>query len=138
MHKAIILTIGDELLIGQTIDTNSAWMGGELNKLGIHIEEKIALQDTKEGIISGLERAMEKGDLILITGGLGPTKDDITKKVMADHFGMNMKFDEPTWERIKGLFERWGRSTTPAVLYARWSSDIGKQNGYCTWHVVRS
>lgn len=114
MHKAIILTIGDELLIGQTIDTNSAWMGGELNKLGIHIEEKIAIQDTKKGIISGIERAMSKGDIILITGGLGPTKDDITKKVMADHFGMDMRFDEPTWERIEGLFARWGRSTTPA------------------------
>ena len=114
MHKAVILTIGDELLIGQTIDTNSAWMGGELNKLGIHIEEKIAIQDTKEGIISGIERAMSKGDIILITGGLGPTRDDITKEVMADHFGMNMRFDTPTWERIEKLFARWGRSTTPA------------------------
>lgn len=114
MHKAIILTIGDELLIGQTIDTNSAWMGNELNKLGIHIEEKIAIQDTKDGIISGIERAMSKGDIILITGGLGPTRDDITKKVMADYFGMGMKFDEATWERIQSLFARWGRSTTPA------------------------
>lgn len=114
MHKAVILTIGDELLIGQTIDTNSAWMGGELNKLGIHIEEKIAIQDTKEGIISGIDRAMHKGDIILITGGLGPTKDDITKKVMADHFDMGMRFDEPTWKRIEGLFARWGRTTTPA------------------------
>ncbi|MFT6333766.1 MAG: nicotinamide-nucleotide amidase [Saprospiraceae bacterium] len=114
MHKAVILTIGDELLIGQTIDTNSAWMGGELNKLGIHIEEKIAIQDTKEGIISGIDRAMSKGDIILITGGLGPTKDDITKKVMADHFGMNMIFNEPTWKLIEALFARWGRPTTPA------------------------
>jgi nicotinamide-nucleotide amidase len=114
MHKAVILTIGDELLIGPTIDTNSAWMGGELNKLGIHIEEKIAIQDTKEGIISGIDRAMSKGDIILITGGLGPTKDDITKKVMADHFGMNMIFNEPTWKLIEALFARWGRPTTPA------------------------
>lgn len=114
MHKAIILTIGDELLIGQTIDTNSAWMGEQLNALGIHIEEKIAISDTREGIVSGLERAMEKGDIVLITGGLGPTKDDITKKVMADHFGMGMRFDEPTWHRIEKLFTRWGRSTTEA------------------------
>jgi len=57
---------------------------------------------------------MSKGGIILLTGGLGPTKDDITKKVMADHFGMGMRFDEPTWERIQGLFARWGRSTTPA------------------------
>lgn len=114
MHKAVILTIGDELLIGQTIDTNSAWMGGELNKLGIHIEEKIAIQDTQIGIVSGVERAMSKGDIILITGGLGPTRDDITKKVMADHFGMNMIFNEPTWERIEALFAMWDRPTTPA------------------------
>lgn len=114
MHKATILTIGDELLIGQTIDTNSAWMGQQLSALGIHIEEKIAIQDTKEGIISGLERAMSKGNIVLITGGLGPTKDDITKKVMADYFGMEMVFDGPTWGRIEKLFARWGRPTTDA------------------------
>lgn len=114
MHKAIILTIGDELLIGQTIDTNSAWLGEQVNLIGIHIEEKIALQDTKESIISGIDRALSKGNIVLITGGLGPTKDDITKKVMADHFGMGMIFHEPTWERIESLFARWGRPTTPA------------------------
>lgn len=114
MHKAVILTIGDELLIGQTIDTNSAWMGEQLNAIGVHIVEKIAVSDTAEGITSGLRRAMDRGDIVLITGGLGPTKDDITKKVMAEYFGMDMRFDEPTWERIQGLFARWGRSTTPA------------------------
>ena len=114
MSKAVILTIGDELLIGQTVDTNSAWMGEKLSELGIEIVEKIAISDTEEGIISGLDRALEKGNIILITGGLGPTKDDITKKVMAEYFGMGMRFDEPTYERIKGLFARWGRSTTEA------------------------
>lgn len=114
MNKAIILTIGDELLIGQTIDTNSAWMGEKLNELGIGIVEKITISDTREGIVSGLDRAIEKGDVILITGGLGPTKDDITKKVMAEYFGMNMCFDDPTYDRIKKLFARWGRSTTEA------------------------
>jgi len=114
MSKAVVLTIGDELLIGQTVDTNSAWMGEKLNELGIQIEEKIAVADTREGIISGLDRAIGKGDIILITGGLGPTKDDITKKVMAEYFGMQMRFDEPTYQRILGLFKRWGRSTTEA------------------------
>jgi len=114
MSKAVILTIGDELLIGQTIDTNSAWMGEKLSEIGIEIVEKIVISDTKEGIISGLDRAMDKGDIVLITGGLGPTKDDITKKVMAEYFGMDMRFDEPTYERIKKLFARWGRSTTEA------------------------
>ncbi|MEM9545123.1 MAG: competence/damage-inducible protein A [Bacteroidota bacterium] len=112
MNKAVILTIGDELLIGQTIDTNSAWMGEKLNELGVEVVEKIAVSDSKEGIVSGLDRGIEKADVILITGGLGPTKDDITKKVMAEYFGMGMRFDEPTYERILRLFERWGRSTT--------------------------
>ncbi len=114
MNKAVILTIGDELLIGQTIDTNSAWMGEMLNGLGIEIVEKLAVSDSREGIVSGLDRALQKADVILITGGLGPTKDDITKKVMADYFGMGMRFDEPTYERILKLFARWGRSSTAA------------------------
>lgn len=114
MNNAVILTIGDELLIGQTVDTNSAWMGEKLSALGIKIVEKIAVADTKEGIESGLKRAIEKSQIILVTGGLGPTKDDITKKVLADFFGMGMRFDEPTYERIQRLFERWGRSTTDA------------------------
>lgn len=114
MSKAVILTIGDELLIGQTIDTNSAWMGEKLSEIGIEIVEKIAISDTREGIVSALDRAMEKGNVILITGGLGPTKDDITKKVMAEYFGMGMRFDDPTYDRILKLFARWGRSTTEA------------------------
>ena len=114
MNKAVILTIGDELLIGQTIDTNSAWMGEVLNNLGIEVIEKIAISDTKDGITSALSRAIDKGDVVLITGGLGPTKDDITKKVLAEYMGMGMRFDEPTYERIQRLFERWGRSTTEA------------------------
>ena len=114
MSKAVILTIGDELLIGQTVDTNSAWMGEKLNEIGIDVVEKIATSDSKDGIESGLTRALEKADIVLITGGLGPTKDDITKKVLADYFGMGMRFDEPTYARILRLFERWGRSTTEA------------------------
>jgi len=114
MNKAFILTIGDELLIGQTIDTNSAWMGEQLNQIGIPVIEKLAVSDTRASIISGIERGLAQADIVLITGGLGPTKDDITKKVMADHFGMSMRFHEPTWDRIQKLFARWGRSTTEA------------------------
>lgn len=113
-YSATILTIGDELLIGQTIDTNSAWMGEQLNALGVPICEKIALSDTETGIINGLERALDQSEVVLITGGLGPTKDDITKKVLAQYFGMGMEFHIPTWERIEKLFQRWGRSTTEA------------------------
>ncbi len=109
MHKATLLTIGDELLIGQTIDTNSAWMGEQLNALGIKIEEKITLADTEEAIINCLERAMNRGDIILITGGLGPTIDDITKQVLADYFGMEMVFDQATYDRIARLHARYGK-----------------------------
>ncbi|MEM9919053.1 MAG: competence/damage-inducible protein A [Bacteroidota bacterium] len=112
--KAYILTVGDELLIGQVIDSNSAWMSGQLNLFGMNVEENLSVADTKEGIVSGLERALEKADLVLMTGGLGPTKDDITKKTLAEFMGAGMRFDQPTYDRILKLFERWGRSTTEA------------------------
>lgn len=108
----MILTIGDELLIGQTIDTNSAWMGQQLNALGIPVIEKIAVSDSDEGITSGMRRAIEKADIILITGGLGPTKDDITKKVMAKFFNMGFKFDQITYDRIVALMNRINKPVT--------------------------
>src|SRR5580700_7288633 len=85
--NAVIITIGDELLIGQVVDTNSAWMGQELNKIGVSIARKIAVGDEKRDIVSALKEAMECGDIILITGGLGPTKDDITKHTLNEFFG---------------------------------------------------
>ena len=83
-YSSTLITIGDELLIGQTIDTNSAWMGQQLNNIGIPVLERIAVADTSSGIISALERALNQSEIVLITGGLGPTKHDITKKVLAD------------------------------------------------------
>jgi len=109
-----IVTIGDEILIGQIIDTNSAWMGQQLNLVGANVSAIHSVSDTKKGIINALETALKQADVVLMTGGLGPTKDDITKKTIADYFGAEMVFHEPTWERIQGMFKRWGRSTTPA------------------------
>jgi len=109
-----IVTIGDEILIGQIIDTNSAWMGQQLNLVGAEVSAIHSVSDTKEGIINALETALKQADVVLMTGGLGPTKDDITKKTIANYFGADMIFHEPSWERIQGLFKRWGRSTTPA------------------------
>jgi len=109
-----IVTVGDEILIGQIIDTNSAWMGQQLNLVGAKVSAIHSVSDTKEGIVNALETALKQADVVLMTGGLGPTKDDITKKTIADYFGAEMVFHEPTWERIQGLFKRWGRSTTPA------------------------
>ena len=112
--KVHILTIGDEILIGQIIDTNSAWMGQQLNFQGAEVIEITTLSDTRESILEGLKKAEKNADVVLITGGLGPTKDDITKKVLAEYFGTGMVFHEETWERIARMFEKWGRTTTDA------------------------
>ena len=112
--KVHILTIGDEILIGQIVDTNAAWMSRRLNLQGAQVTGKSSVGDDLEDIQEGLRNALAKADAVLITGGLGPTKDDITKKALADFFGVDLVFHEATWERIQKLFENWGRSTTPA------------------------
>ncbi|HNF72835.1 MAG TPA: molybdopterin-binding protein, partial [Chitinophagaceae bacterium] len=76
--QATIITIGDELLIGQTIDTNSSWIARELNKMGIFVQRRIAVGDQKEAIWNALSEEGKRNSIILITGGLGPTSDDIT------------------------------------------------------------
>lgn len=81
-----IITIGDELLIGQVVDTNSAWMGKTLNKEGFRIKQILSISDNAEAIISTVQRALDETDIVLITGGLGPTKDDITKSTLAQFF----------------------------------------------------
>lgn len=112
--KVQIITIGDEILIGQIIDSNSAWMAQQLNLIGASIEQITSISDTNDAIQNAMQQASQSADIVLMTGGLGPTKDDITKKSMAAYFGAEMVFHEPTWERIEKLFQRWGRSTTPA------------------------
>ncbi len=112
--EAIIVTVGDEILIGQIVDTNSSWIAQKLNLQGIKVQEMLSVSDTKEAITESLEYAFGKVDLVLMTGGLGPTKDDITKKTIADYYGVEMKFDQPTFNYIERLFKRWGRSTTEA------------------------
>ncbi len=114
MNKVTIITIGDELLIGQVVDTNAAFMARQLNLEGIEVHRKITTSDELAHIQAHLQQALADSDAVLMTGGLGPTKDDITKKALADFFGVGMRFDEPTWNRIRRLFERWGRSTTEA------------------------
>ena len=81
-----VITIGDELLIGQVVDTNSAWIGQELNKIGLEIVQKTAISDRYEHIIAALDSAKTRANIILITGGLGPTKDDLTKQTLAQYF----------------------------------------------------
>ena len=107
--KAYILTIGDEILIGQVTDTNATYMAAALAEEGYQIVEHLSVADSRAAILTGLERATAAADLVLITGGLGPTKDDITKKVLADHFGTKLEFHQETWERLTRLYQRFGR-----------------------------
>src|SRR5918997_767377 len=91
---AEIITIGDEILYGQVVDTNSAFMGAELAKIGIKIKQITSISDDATHIKKALDDARSRADVILITGGLGPTKDDLTKKTLADYFGVGLKLDE--------------------------------------------
>lgn len=106
---AEIITIGDEILIGQTIDTNSAWLGKELNAIGIAIHNIQSIQDEREAIINALDLASKRADLILMTGGLGPTQDDITKSVLCEYFETELKMNEEVLERITSFFKSRGR-----------------------------
>jgi nicotinamide-nucleotide amidase len=103
---ASIITIGDELLIGQVIDTNSAWIAQQLNKIGVAIKNRIAIGDDGDEIKNALDFESRQADVILITGGLGPTRDDITKKVLCDYFGGKLVINEGALENVKRLFEK--------------------------------
>ncbi|MGQ7870347.1 competence/damage-inducible protein A [Sunxiuqinia sp. sy24] len=98
--KAEIITIGDEILIGQIIDTNSAWMGEQLNLHGIEVFQITSVHDKHDHIMEALANAEKHADLVLITGGLGPTKDDITKKVLCDYFDSRLVLNESVLQRI--------------------------------------
>ncbi|MDG1503565.1 MAG: molybdopterin-binding protein, partial [Flavicella sp.] len=84
--KAEIITIGDEILIGQIVDTNSQWMAIELNKIGVSVSQITSVQDERGCILEALKLAEKNADIVLLTGGLGPTKDDITKHTLARYF----------------------------------------------------
>ena len=103
--KADIITIGDEILIGQTIDTNSAWMGSFLEKNGVHIIEISTISDKKDHIISSLSQSLKRSDIVLITGGLGPTKDDITKQILCEYFDDELILSQTVLDDIKEYFE---------------------------------
>lgn len=102
--NAAIITIGDELLIGQVVDTNSAWIAQELNKNGIWLKQRISVGDDKNEIFRALEIASKDSKIIIITGGLGPTADDITKPVLCEYFGGQLVINEDVLEHVKYLF----------------------------------
>jgi len=104
--KAEIITIGDEILIGQIIDTNSAWIAEQFNLNGIEIYQITSVHDDHAHILEAIKKAEEKVDLVIMTGGLGPTKDDITKNALCDYFNTKLIFHEPTFEHIKTRFTK--------------------------------
>lgn len=110
--KATIITIGDEILIGQIVDTNSASISRKLNTAGITIATKLSIGDTREAIVEAVERAMAECDITIITGGLGPTKDDITKHTLAAIFNSELVYNEAEGEHVRRLLERRGIAFT--------------------------
>ncbi|MEY4049696.1 MAG: hypothetical protein RL262_530 [Bacteroidota bacterium] len=103
--QATIITIGDELLIGQVIDTNSAFIAQCLSKIGIPVTSRIAVGDNKADIINALDTASQKSKIIILTGGLGPTADDITKPLLNEYFGGKMIIHQPSLDHITHIFE---------------------------------
>lgn len=109
MTQASIITIGDELLIGQVVDTNSAWMAQELNKWGIRVKRRVAVGDVWDEIWQALDEEEKQTDIILITGGLGPTADDITKPLLCKYFNGSMIVDEGARQNVINIFTRLNR-----------------------------
>jgi len=104
-----IMTIGDELLYGQVIDTNSAFMGQELGKIGLRVRQISSVSDRADEIVAALDQARARAQVVLITGGLGPTKDDLTKHVLARYFGAELVLHEPTLAHVIDIFRRFNR-----------------------------
>jgi nicotinamide-nucleotide amidase len=106
---AEIITIGDEILIGQIVDTNSAWMATELNKIGVRVKQISSVSDDREHILKALAEAAGRVSIIFITGGLGPTKDDITKKTLAEYFGVGLVENKEALDNVERIFARYNR-----------------------------
>lgn len=109
MEKAVLITIGDEILSGNTVDTNSNFIAAELKVIGIKVIQILTISDEIETIKETLKSAFETGDLVITTGGLGPTRDDKTKKALAEFFDDEIALDEPTFEHLRKYMEKRGR-----------------------------
>jgi len=118
---AEIITIGDEILIGQIVDTNSAWMAKQFNLNGIKVKQITSVSDDADHIIEALDAARQQANVVLLTGGLGPTKDDITKTTLARYFNMSMRRDEETLTHVEGIFARTSR---PMLEINRKQADV--------------
>src|SRR6266536_2155184 len=121
---ASIITIGDELLIGQVIDTNSAWMAQELNKIGVWVNHRVAVGDVWDDIWQVLDEEGKRSHIILITGGLGPTADDITKPLLCKYFGGKMVMNEATLKHVEYLFEHVFKRPMPLLERNRKQAEV--------------
>lgn len=118
---AEIITIGDEILIGQIVDTNSAFIGKELNKIGVDVHQISSVRDDKQHILKALEEAQSRADIVFVTGGLGPTKDDITKHTFCEYFNDELIIDKTTLAHVEQLFEKYIQSPI---------SDVNRKQAY--------
>lgn len=112
--KAIIITIGDEILLGQILDTNSQYISKQLTRLGAEVTDILSIADQRDEICQWVDYAMNRADLIIVTGGLGPTKDDVTKKVLADYFNTRLVMNEEVLKWIEKLLENGGMGMNEA------------------------
>lgn len=107
--KAELISIGDELLIGQTVNTNAAWLGKELSFRGVQVCNGVTISDKKEVILDALDVAVKRADLVIITGGLGPTKDDITKHTLCEYFEKELEINKEVLDRVEAFFKQRNR-----------------------------
>ncbi|MFN5910618.1 MAG: competence/damage-inducible protein A [Bacteroidota bacterium] len=107
--RADIISIGDELLIGQTVNTNASWLGNTLSSKGVRIVRVTSVSDDRDEIVASIDESLKRSDLLIITGGLGPTKDDITKHTLCDYFGTKLVMHQPTLEKIEAFFTKRNR-----------------------------
>jgi len=117
--KVEIITIGDEILIGQIVDTNSAWMAVELNKMGFELAQITSVHDDAGHIVESLEMALNRADIVLFTGGIGPTNDDITKQTLTKYFDTKLVFDESVIRNIEQLFANRPNFVINELTYAQ-------------------
>ena len=110
--KAEILAVGTELLLGQIVNTNAQYLSVELSQLGIDVYYQTVVGDNPQRLVDALGIAIERNDMVIVTGGLGPTKDDLTKETLADFFHRKLKLDEESLERIRQHFREIGREMT--------------------------
>ncbi len=114
--NSVLITIGDEILIGQVVDTNSVWISQQLNSLGVRVKEMVTVSDEAEQITGALDRYIGRYDLLIMTGGLGPTRDDITKQTLAGYFGSRMITHPEVLDRITSFFRERGRNMIDSNL----------------------